>query len=541
MFSSGGLQARDSRLRYMNVDSDTSRLLLEFWPLVEPELIKIMGGFYEHVKSIPSLNNLIGADTLGLRDALVAHWERLFCGNFDDSYFDSVRSIGEIHRKIGLEPRFFLGSYNYGQGRLVAIALQQEHWSRAKIQSVIVAVGNAIALDMDLAISAYDASSIELERLRQKANVANAARRKIARLLSGIPAAVYSGLLEPGGKFTRFEISGNAEQMSGWQSTKFVSWQAWARRVKAIDDHVWRAHFAKVMSMGGASIEYDFRHKNGSLLRFRDQLRVIERLDGGQVEVAGYISDITHDHAIRAQAFTSAKLATLGEMASGLAHEINQPFTIMSLAAENSAKMLQERGPDGIGYTIDRLNRIREQAARARTIIDHLRIFGGKGGDSKTPFRLVDAIDGAYALVGGALRAGGVVVTNELDDSLPPVIGGLVLVEQVLVNLMLNALDAMERNPEGSARSLTLRSSVDHDIGTVSLLISDTGPGFPSAIRERLFDPFFTTKEVGKGIGLGLSICHGIMTSIGGNITADNSPNGGAVFTVTFLKAAART
>ena len=292
-----------------------------------------------------------------------------------------------------------------------------------------------------------------------------------------------------------------------------------------------------MIAEGGASIEYDFRHKGGSLLRFRDQLRVIERLEGGQVEVAGYISDITHDHAIRTQAVTSAKLATLGEMATGLAHEINQPFTIMSLAAENSAKMLQERGPDGIGYTIDRLHRIRDQAARARTIIDHLRIFGGQGSDTKAPVRLTDAIDGAFSLVGGALRAAGVIVTNDLEDLLPPVFGGLVLVEQVLVNLMMNALDAMEENPEGAARCLTLRSSADNRAGTVSLMISDTGPGIPSAIHERLFDPFFTTKEVGKGIGLGLSICHGIMTSFGGSIAADNVPEGGAVFTLTFLKA----
>ena len=271
-------------------------------------------------------------------------------------------------------------------------------------------------------------------------------------------------------------------------------------------------------------------------MRFRDQARVVGRLESGQVEVIGYISDITRDHAIRTQAMTSAKLATLGEMATGLAHEINQPFAIMSLAAENSAKMLQERGPEGIGYTIDRLHRIRDQAARARSIIDHLRIFGGKGSETKSAVRLSEIIDGALLLVGGALRASGIKVVNALDASAPPVLAGLVLAEQVAVNLMMNALDAMEKNPEGSARHLMLRSSVDDEARTVSLLISDTGPGIPSSILDRLFDPFFTTKEVGQGIGLGLSICHGIMTSFGGTIAAGNAPEGGALFTLTFQK-----
>jgi signal transduction histidine kinase len=525
MVFSGNQQERDLRLRFMSIDPEVSRALAEFWPLIEPELSDIVDGFCRHVTSAPPPNSLSGADMTGLKSALALHWESLFSGDFGDAYFDSVRSIGHIRRTIGLEPGLYLGGCNLVHGRLVAIVLRQSDWSRAQIQSAIVAVGSAIALDTDLAVSAFVASAADI------------ARQRVSKLLSGLPAAIYTGIVEPGGRLIRFEFKGNAERVSGWHASEFESWEAWIRKAEAIDSFVWRAHFEKVTSEGSAAIEYDFLHKAGSLLRLRDQVRVIERLEGGRVEVAGYISDITRDHTTRARAVTSAKLATLGEMASGLAHEINQPFTIMSLAAENSAKMLQERGPEGIGYTIDRLHRIRDQAARARTIIDHLRLFGGQGSDTKAPVRLIDAVEGAFSLVDGAIRAAGVVVTNELDNSLPPVFGGLGLVEQVLVNLMLNALDAMEKNPEGAARHLMLRSSADTTAKTVSLSISDTGPGIPNSILERLFDPFFTTKEVGKGIGLGLSICHGIMTSFGGSITADNVPEGGAVFIVTFQKA----
>jgi signal transduction histidine kinase len=536
--SSDAQPERDPRLRFMGIDSDTSFLLAEFWPLIEPELSDIVEGFYQNLTSVPSPNNPVVADAKGIKSALRTHWERLFSGKVVDSHLDSVPAIVQIDREIGPDPKSYLGGYNFVQGRLTAIALGRSGWSSAKIQAVIAAVNSMIALDMDFAVSVHVASQIEQDRIRHRNFIADVAQQETPRLLSALTIAVYSGALELGGPLTGFMITDSVERLTGWRAAEFSSWKAWAHKAKAIDDAAWNAHFAKVIANGKSSIEYDFLHKSGAVLRVRDHAKMIGRLDDGRIEIAGYVSDITQDHAVRTQAVTSAKLATLGQMATGLAHEINQPFAIMSLAAENSAKMLQERGPDGIGYTIDRLHRIKDQAARARTIIDHLRIFGGQGGDTKTPVRLTEAVEGAFAAVGDALRAARIVVVNELDEALPPVLGRPVLVQQVIVNLTLNALDAMEKNAEGSAR-LTLRASIDNGAGTVSLSVSDTGPGIPAAIRERLFDPFFTTKDVGKGIGLGLSICHGIMTSFGGGITVDETPEGGAVFIVTFRKAPA--
>jgi signal transduction histidine kinase len=529
---------RDPRLRFMGIDSDTSFLLSEFWPRIEPELSDIVEGFYQNLTSVPSPNNPVIADAKGIKTALRAHWERLFSGKVVDSHLDSVPAIVQIDREIGPDPKSYLGGYNFVQGRLTAIALGKSEWPSAKIQAIIAAVNSMIALDMDFAISVHVASQIAQDRIRHRNFIADVAQQETPRLLAALTIAIYSGVLELGGALTGFTITDSAERLTGWGAAEFSAWKVWAQKAKAIDDTAWNAHFAKVVANGKSSIEYDIVHKSGATIRVRDHAKMIGRLDDGRIEIAGYISDITQDHTVRTQAVTSAKLATLGQMASGLAHEINQPFAIMSLAAENSAKMLQERGPDGIGYTIDRLHRIRDQAARARTIIDHLRIFGGQGGDAKTPVSLTEAVDGAFAAVGDALRAARIAVVNELDESLPPVLGRLVLVQQVIVNLTLNALDAMEKNDEGSAR-LTLRSSTDNGAGTVSLSVSDTGPGIPAAIRERLFDPFFTTKDVGKGIGLGLSICHGIMTSFGGSIAVDEAPEGGAVFTVTFRKAPA--
>jgi signal transduction histidine kinase len=535
--SSAERREHELRLTVMNLGADASRELTEFWHLAEPEMPELVDAFHHYLTSFSPVGPLPEADSDGLKQALADHWRRLFCDGFTDCYFESARALGALFETIGIEPRLYEGGYNFIHGRLISLALRQLDWSRDKLQSVITAITSAIALDKDLAGTVYFAAAVELERLRQQASAAETARREISRLLAGLPAAIYSGLVETDGTVRRFEIAGNTERLSGWDGVELASWGAWRQRVRGVDDKIWRAHFDRVNKEGGGAIEYDFRHKDGSVLRFRDQLRVVERLDDGRFEVIGYISDVTRDHVTRAKAVSSAKLATLGEMASGLAHEINQPFTIMSLAAENSVKMLQERGSEGIGYTIDRLHRIRDQAARARTIIDHLRIFGAQSPETQAPVRLSEAVEGALSLVSGTLRSTNVVVVNEIDDSLPPVIGGLALIEQVLVNVVLNARDAMAANPEGTTRYLVLSSATKDTADAVSLEIRDSGPGIPASVQDRIFEPFFTTKELGKGIGLGLSICHGIMTSLGGNITAENVPGSGAVFTLTFRKA----
>jgi signal transduction histidine kinase len=537
MVFTGNKEARQLRLRFMKIDGSTSRALREFLPLVEAQLPAIVAGFYDHMSLLPSLVELVGDNTERIMSALSRHLITLLSGDFDDRYFEEVLAIGRIHHRIGVEPQWYMGSYNFILGRLIAIAVEQPGWSTEKVRSVVVAVTSAVMLDMELANSVYVEAVIELDRVQQQVNIADAARRQTARLLSGLPATVYSGMIAPDGTVVDFHIRENAQRLSGRPATDFQSWSDWSALVLDIGPAEWSAHFAKVVADGEATIEYDFRPGPGPAMRCRDQVRVIERWPDGGVEIVGYISDVTQDHEIRAQALASSKLATLGEMATGLAHEMNQPITIMSLAAENSLSMLLKKGEAGIPYSIERLTRIKDQAMRARTIVNHLRIFGGQNHDANLPFRLADAIGGALSLVGGALRASCVQVVNEVADDLPPIRGGLVLTEQVLVNLMLNARDAMVDNPPETPRTILLRAAADAHAGEIVLYVSDTGPGIPEALRQRIFEPFFTTKDVGKGTGLGLSICHGIVASFGGSITVGEGPGGGALFEVAFLAA----
>lgn len=385
--------------------------------------------------------------------------------------------------------------------------------------------------------SARMRSRLELELTRQDAVAADMARTQIARLLSGLPAAVYRMNLSVAGDVLAFQITDSAARLTGYDMRELATRKAWMEKVDGMDAAAWTTYFQNVVYEGEASVEYHFRHRDGTTLWFRDQARVLETDPGGEVSIVGYVSDITRERTIQAQAFAASKLATLGEMATGLAHELNQPIAIMSLAAENAGQMLERKGADGIKFAVQRMARIAEQATRARTIVNHLRIFGRQNDEGLGPINLHEIVDGALALVGSALRGAGVTVGIRMVGDLPPVIGQLVLAEHVVVNLMLNARDAMENNPPDRPRHLTISATHNPATGTVTLALQDSGPGIKPDLLDRVFEPFFTTKEVGKGTGLGLSICHGIMRSFGGNILAFNAPEGGAVLSAVFRQA----
>jgi PAS domain S-box-containing protein len=382
--------------------------------------------------------------------------------------------------------------------------------------------------------SARRRSTLELELVRREAEMTEAARTRIAQLLSGLPAAVYGINLAPNGAVVDFTMTETAQRLTGWDIGDLASRQAWVSRTFGIDEANWTTYYRKIIKDGEAIVEYRFLCRDGSIVWLRDQARVVKRGEDGQVSVVGYVSDITRERAIQAQAFASSKLATLGEMAAGLAHELNQPIATMSLAAENASHVLEQKGADGIMFAIQRMSRVVDQATRARTIINHLRIFGRQSHEEVGPVRVRAVVDGALAMAGSALRSAGVTVEVALEDDLPAVLAQLVLAEQVMVNLILNARDAMENNTVQQPRILSISAVYEEKAGSVVMSVRDSGPGIPQTLMDRIFEPFFTTKEAGKGTGLGLSLCHGIMGSFGGDISAENTRDGGAVFLVSF-------
>lgn len=227
----------------------------------------------------------------------------------------------------------------------------------------------------------------------------------------------------------------------------------------------------------------------------------------------------------RAQAdlVQAGKLSALGKMSAGISHELNQPLMAIQSFAENAVTFL-DRGDSAM--TARNLQRIGDLARRMGRIIRNFRAFARQEKETVHKVDLVPAVEAAVDLCAQRLEEQGVTLARSLPDAPVWVQGGEVRLQQVVLNLISNAIDAMECSDER-------RISLSIDPGTpVVLTVRDTGPGIEAP--EKVFEPFYTTKEIGEteGMGLGLSISYGLVQSFGGSIRGANDPRGGAVFTV---------
>lgn len=217
----------------------------------------------------------------------------------------------------------------------------------------------------------------------------------------------------------------------------------------------------------------------------------------------------------------SAKLASLGTLSAGVAHELNQPVAIIRGIAQQLA------AEDGLSEELrSDLELIEKQTGRMVKIIRHLRTFSRAGGADHTLVDINQVAKDCLILIGEQLRAHNIEMEFILCDSLPRVLGDSNELEQVFINLITNARDALEDIPNAK---ITVSSQFDESNYTIT--IRDNGTGIPESVISKIFDPFFTTKEPGKGTGLGLSISHSIIQKHHGELRVHN--DGGAVFTVT--------
>ncbi len=219
----------------------------------------------------------------------------------------------------------------------------------------------------------------------------------------------------------------------------------------------------------------------------------------------------------------AVKLKALGEMSAGISHELNQPLAAIQSLADNGSVMMER----GLGQSVQgNLERISQIAARMGRIIKALRGFARKEGEPATDVSLVEVVDDALSLAAGRLSATETEVVWARPAHDVMVRGGRVRLQQVVLNLISNAIDAME----GQSEPRKIEISLDWAGDGVRLTVQDSGPGLKDP--EQIFDPFYTTKPVGKGLGLGLSISYGIVQSFGGKIRGANVDGGGTAFTV---------
>ncbi|KEP71585.1 C4-dicarboxylate ABC transporter [Thioclava dalianensis] len=230
-------------------------------------------------------------------------------------------------------------------------------------------------------------------------------------------------------------------------------------------------------------------------------------------------------HRTQAELVQAGKLSALGQMSAGISHELNQPLMAISSYAENAELLLERGRAQEAGAS---LTRIAEMAHRMGRIIRNLRAFARQESAPATPVELAAVVDRALEMLETRIERAGVRLIWQRPETAAVVLGGEVRLSQVVLNLLSNALDAMEGRPDPQIEIVIRPADT-----LICLSITDSGPGI--ADPSRIFDPFYSTKEVGtaEGIGLGLSISYGLIQGFGGSLRGENLPEGrGARFTI---------
>jgi C4-dicarboxylate-specific signal transduction histidine kinase len=227
------------------------------------------------------------------------------------------------------------------------------------------------------------------------------------------------------------------------------------------------------------------------------------------------------------QLVQAAKLATLGELTTGVAHELNNPLNNIGLFVGNVIDRVMLGEVEAQRLVAD-LEKAMEQVRKATEIITHLRTFGRAAPISLEPVDVREAIDRSLSLTSEQLRQRGIDVDVDHGPGDIYVLGNPIQLEQVFINLLTNARDAL--GEDSAEKTIRIESRRVGD--RVRITFADTGPGIPEGLEQRIFDPFFTTKEVGTGTGLGLSITYGIVKEHGGQISVAPRPGEGACFEI---------
>jgi PAS domain S-box-containing protein len=392
------------------------------------------------------------------------------------------------------------------------------------------------------ALSAYTGTQREFsvqdaDFLRAVANVLAAAverertekdRRRLSSVVEQSPNAIV--IADAGG---RVEYANQAhETMTGFKRGEFVGVHVlpWASR-KARDGHS-RAIREAVLSGQIWREEHEDRRQNGEAFWCREMIVGVRDASGRIASVASIREDVTERKQVEAQLAQVAKLSTLGEMASGLTHELNQPLNIIRMAAD-SCLILIEEGDSDAAHQVQQLGIISGQTTRMAEIINHMRIFSRKDRVEVEPFDPSDSVRAAVRLVSEQLRLSEIELSTKIPAACRHVLGHPLRLEQVVINLLNNAKDAVldhrARNTGPGKVGLVLAD--DRKANTIEIRVADSGGGIAPHAIEHIFEPFYTTKAPGKGTGLGLSIVYAIVTSMGGTITAANTGSG-ARFTI---------
>jgi len=317
-------------------------------------------------------------------------------------------------------------------------------------------------------------------------------------------------------------VSSRSRDLLGYEPTDMLG-----KKITSVEDHspdlASLYHMIASGQQAFASSEYSARHRNGTWRTMRASGSQLADAEGKVNGVIISVRDITIERKLEQQVVQSERLAAMGAMIGGVAHELNNPLTSILGVSE----LLQDTETSETSRK--HLAMLQQQARRAAEIVQNLTYFSRPPAPGKSKINLTEVVERTLNLHAYSLRKNNITVDFLKDPTVPYALGDPHQLMQVFLNLILNAEQAIREVREKG----TLRIRLGKGEGSAWVTFHDDGPGIPKENLPSIFDPFYTTKRPGRGTGLGLSICKSVMKEHNGSVEASNGPDGGAVFTVT--------
>jgi two-component system, LuxR family, sensor kinase FixL len=426
----------------------------------------------------------------------------------------------------------------FRQAELALLGERQQRANRDTIVATLIAAAMAVLAMLSAAIGAFllknQRSVNQLRVANQELAISHAHMRSV---LETVPDAMV--IIDEKGIIQSFSAA--AERLFG-----YITGEVQGRNVSILMPEPYRhehdGYLNRYLATGerriiGVGRVVVGQRKDGGT--FPMELAVGEVAQAGKRQFIGFVRDLTRReegerrlHEMQSELLHISRLSTMGEMASALAHELNQPLSAIANYLQGSKRLLQNSTDERAPMVMEAMGKAADQAVRAGQVIQRLRDFVARGETEKRIESISKLIEEATALALVAAKEQSVRLSLRLDPSIDLVLVDKVQVQQVLLNLLRNAVEAMQ----SSERRELIVSTRPADDNMIAVHVSDTGSGISSGVASRLFQPFVTTKR--QGMGVGLSISRTIIESHGGQITVESNPVGGTIFRFTLRSVA---
>lgn len=382
---------------------------------------------------------------------------------------------------------------------------------------------------------------LENLRVRGEKLVAEQALRRReehqAAVLRGLPIALYTSLL--GEEERRLHFTNDSiERITGFSRDAFATTNLWATQLEPDDRDRISAELRTVSEIGAVALEYRWRNADGTERHVLDQIAINRDADGMPIELFGMWFDVTERKELELSLQHASKLEAVGRLTGGIAHDFNNMLSIVigNLDLVKSSLQGNEKALRRVESAIDGAHRCAELTSR-------LLAFSRRSPLQPKALDFTSFMPGLIKLLERTLGER-IAISADLEEGLPEVCVDHAQFEAALINLAVNARDAM---PDGGTLCIRIKrrdpvaQEGAEEVRSVEITVADSGTGMSPAVLARVFEPFFTTKEAGKGTGLGLSMVYGFVRQSGGTIAVDSSPDQGTRFVITLPVLAGRS